>query len=128
MMFRIPPAMVDEYLLGRVEPYFGLGFTVNHVKVGPMRLFDSAGNPVSTNVSNQSTLGLGYVISLGVNFKIHDRWKLFGEFKHAQASFPVLHTTLDDFDRGTFGEDIDSALDITDNSFLFGITFTFGGK
>ena len=126
LMFRIPPKIVDEYLLGRMEPYFGFGFSVNQVEIGPMRLFDSAGNPVSTNLFNESTVGLGFVISLGMNFKIHDRWKLYGEYKHAEAFFPFPFTTLNDFDLQTSGPELHPSLDITDNIFMFGVTFTFG--
>lgn len=122
VMLRVPPPVVNQHLLGLFEPYLGLGFTINHVEVGPIRIYDAAGNLISGNLQNDSSPGFGYLVSLGLNFRINDRWKLYGEFKHAQANFHYLN----DLDRGTFGGDMDSELDITDNTYMFGVTVSFG--
>jgi opacity protein-like surface antigen len=124
LMLRVPMSQDETTFLSRWQPYLGMGLSLNHVKIGPMQTFDSGGNLIATNLRDQSSLGLGWLFSLGLNYKVGAQWKIFGEYKYSD----VFSGPGSEFDPGALGQDFGVLFDISDHTFMVGLTYSFGTK
>jgi len=127
-MARIPHrVMVEKLNLSRWEPYAGLGFSINPIKVGQMRTYDNAGNLVGTSFASPgSATAIGFLGTFGLNFKLHERWKLYGEYKFSHIAFLGEDKAISGFDTGASGEGYGLDITVTENIFMFGLTYNFG--
>jgi opacity protein-like surface antigen len=69
-----------------LQPFFGLGFGINTMDLGDASTFTTAGATFgSTNLKSDTNVGI--LVSAGLNYKIYDHLKAYGEFKHTDSSF-----------------------------------------
>jgi len=124
---RIPSrVMVDKFDLSRWEPYIGLGFSINSLEVGQMRTYDNAGNLVGSSLASpEADYAWGFLGTIGLNFKLHERWKLFGEYKYSNFSIGE-DRSISNFDTGASGEVYRLDIKVNENIFMFGVTYNFG--
>lgn len=124
---RIPSRiMVEKFNLSRWEPYVGLGFSINVLEVGPMRTYDNAGNLVGSSLASpEADYAWGYLGTIGLNFKLHDRWKLYGEYKYSNFSYGE-DRSISEFDTGASGEVYRLDIKVNESIFMFGVTYNFG--
>jgi len=96
-----------------LQPYFGLGFGVNIIDLGEASTFTTAGAAVgSTNLESDTNVGI--LVSAGLNYKICDNLKAYGEYKYTDGNFEAQGS-----DGNTYN------YDVGDSNLMFGVAYNF---
>ena len=96
-----------------LQPYFGLGFGVNIIDLGDASTFTTAGAAFSsTNLESDTSVGI--LVSAGLNYKIYDHLKAYGELKYTDSSFES---------KGSDG--VKYEFDAGDSNLMFGFAYNF---
>ena len=96
-----------------LQPYFGLGFGVNIIDLGEASTFTAAGAANgSTNLESDTNVGI--LVSAGLNYKIYDNLKAYGEYKYTDGSFES---------KGSDG--VTYEYDAGDSNLMFGVAYNF---
>lgn len=127
VMAKIPSrVMTEKFNLSRWEPYVGLGFSINPIKVGQMKTYNNAGNLVGrSSASPGSFIGLGFLGTVGLNFKVYEGWKLYGEYKYSHITTAGEDEAISNFDTGASGEVYNLDIKLSENIFMFGVSYSF---
>ena len=95
-----------------IEPYLGIGFARNSINLSEAASYTGAGA-----LAGKSNLGsgteVGILLSLGLNHKINDRVKFFGEYKYTESSYDMTTET------------VNYEFDVEDFSLMFGASYSF---
>ena len=95
------------------EPFLGVGLGINSVDLGQATTFNTAGvEQTSTNLESDTSVGI--LISAGLNYKISDKLKAYGEYKYTDSSYE-----LNGSDGATY------EFDAGDSSLMFGVAYSF---
>jgi opacity protein-like surface antigen len=96
-----------------LQPYVGLGFGVNIIDLGEASTFTTAGAANgSTNLESDTDVGI--LVSAGLNYKISDNLKAYGEYKYTDGSFES---------KGSDG--VTYEYDAGDSNLMFGVAYNF---
>ena len=96
-----------------LQPYFGLGFGVNIIDLGEASTFTAAGAANgSTNLESDTNVGI--LVSAGLNYKIFDNLKAYGEYKYTDGNFE--HKGSDD---------VTYKYDASESNLMFGVAYDF---
>ena len=96
-----------------LQPYVGLGFGVNIIDLGDASTFTTAGVAnSSTNIESDTSVGI--LVSAGLNYKISDNLKAYGEYKYTESSFEA---------DGSDG--VKYEYDAGDSNLMFGVAYNF---
>ena len=79
-MLRVTDEDAIKELYG-IQPFLGLGFAVTTIDVNSATIFDSAGVQVGTTANSDSSTGVGFLFSAGLNYIISDNIKVYSEYK-----------------------------------------------
>ena len=110
-MVRATEEQSKNYLT--LQPFFGLGFGVNTIDLGDASTFTTAGAAFgSTNLESDTNVGI--LVSAGLNYKIYDHLKAYGEFKYTDSSFES---------KGSDG--VTYEYDTGDSNLMFGVSYNF---
>ena len=103
---------LDIYFLSLIDPYLGIGFARNSINLSEAAAYNSAGALVGkSNLDSGAELGL--LLSAGLNFKINDRMKFFGEYNYTEASYDMT------------SEGVAYGFETHGSSMMFGVSRTF---
>ena len=95
------------------EPFLGIGLGLNLVDLGEASTFNAAGVlQTSTNLGSDTSVGI--LISAGLNYKLTDKIKAYGEYKYTDSSYEL---------NGSDG--VTYEFDSGDSSLMFGIAYGF---
>ncbi len=97
-----------------IQPYLGLGFSVNVLDVNKISVYSTAGAFIA-ETSGESNTSIGPLISAGLNYIINDRVKLYSEYKYKHSNFE--YDELDGIVKYEF--------DGEESSLLFGASYSF---
>jgi len=97
-----------------LQPYAGLGFSVNVLDVNKIAIHSTAGALIA-ETSGESNTSVGLLISAGLNYILTDRIKLYSEYKYKDSNFE--YDALDGAVKYEF--------DGQESSLLFGATYSF---
>ena len=97
-----------------MEPYLGLGVAINNISLGRGTAYNAAGAELAGGVENLgSDTSTGFLLSAGLNYKINNHLKAYGEYKYTDVSF-------EDTTNGTkYDFDLDAS------SLMFGVSYHF---
>jgi opacity protein-like surface antigen len=110
-MLRVTEEQSKNYLT--LQPFLGLGFGVNTIDLGEASTFTTAGAALrSTNLDSDTNLGI--LVSAGLNYKIYDHLKAYGELKYTDSSFES---------KGSDG--VTYKYDAGDSNLMFGFAYNF---
>ena len=97
-----------------IQPFLGLGFTVSTIDVNSATLFNTAGTQLSTTANSDSSTGVGFLLSAGLNYIVSDNIKVYSEY-----SFQTVEHTL------TMDTNVNSTLTSESSSVVFGASYSF---
>jgi opacity protein-like surface antigen len=117
LMIRVPPEFVNAHMLGFLQPYGGIGGGITHISFQDLRVYDNAGNLVSSNHLDLDEVTLGFLGLAGMNFIITKHVKLFTEIKYHP---------LDVSNKNSFFFGVDEVNgDLSDTTLMAGLTYNF---
>ena len=97
-----------------IQPYLGLGFTVSTLDVNSGTLFNTAGAQLGTTANSDSSTGVGFLLSAGLNYIVSDNIKVYSEY-----GFGTVEHTL------TMDTGVNSELTLESSSVVFGASYSF---
>ena len=97
-----------------IQPFLGLGFTVSTIDVNSATLFNTAGTQLSTTANSDSSTGVGFLLSAGLNYIVSDNIKVFSEY-----GFGTVEHTL------TMDTGVNSEMTSESSSVVFGVSYSF---
>jgi opacity protein-like surface antigen len=97
-----------------IQPFLGLGFTVSTIDVNSATLFNTAGAQLSTTANSDSSTGVGFLLSAGLNYIVSDNIKVFSEY-----GFGTVEHTL------TMDTGVNSEMTSESSSVVFGVSYSF---
>ena len=97
-----------------IQPFLGLGFTVSTIDVNSATLFNTAGTQLSTTANSDSSTGVGFLLSAGLNYIVSDNIKVFSEY-----GFGTVEHTL------TMDTGVNSEMTSESSSVVFGASYSF---
>ena len=97
-----------------IQPFLGLGFTVSTIDVNSATLFNTAGTQLSTTANSDSSTGVGFLLSAGLNYIVSDNIKVYSEY-----SFQTVEHTL------TMDTNVNSELTSDGSAVVFGASYSF---
>ena len=97
-----------------IQPFLGLGFTVSTIDVNSATLFNTAGAQVGTTANSDSSTGVGFLLSAGLNYIVSDNIKVYSEY-----SFQTVEHTLS-MDTG-----VNSEMTSDGSAVVFGASYSF---
>ena len=97
-----------------IQPFLGLGFTVSTIDVNSATLFNTAGAQVGTTANSDSSTGVGFLLSAGLNYIVSDNIKVYSEY-----GFGTVEHTL------TMDTGVNSELTSESSSVVFGASYSF---
>ena len=111
-LIMLRPTKEQTKELYNIDPYLGIGFASNSINLSEGAGYDGAGTLVGkTNLGSDSQVG--FFLSAGLNYKINDRMKFFGEYNYTEASYDM--TT----------EGVAYKFDVEGSSMMFGVSHSF---
>jgi opacity protein-like surface antigen len=114
LMFRATEEQYKHF--DKIQPYLGLGIAINNLNLGTAIAFDINGVAVAGG-RDSADLGsdtrAGFLFSAGLNYKIYDHLKAYGEYKFTQIHFSAE----------TAGTKYD--FDLDDSSLMFGAIYNY---
>jgi hypothetical protein len=117
MLFKPPPKMVEEYLLGTFEPYVGIGVGL-HIVSADIKVFNAGGTLVGS--SDRTRFGDSILVSAGLNLKITDNIKIYGEYLYSN-----LNVDTNEDDDCFINCTPNTSFNIPDNTVMTGLVFSF---
>ena len=97
-----------------IQPFLGLGFTVSTIDVNSATLFNTAGTQLSTTANSDSSTGVGFLLSAGLNYIVSDNIKVYSEY-----TFQTVEHTL------TMDTGVNSELTSDGSAVVFGASYSF---
>ena len=97
-----------------IQPFLGLGFTVSTIDVNSATLFNTAGTQLSTTANSDSSTGVGFLLSAGLNYIVSDNIKVYSEY-----SFQSVEHTL------TMDTGVNSEMTSDGSAVVFGASYSF---
>ena len=97
-----------------IQPFLGLGFTVSTIDVNSSTLFNTAGAQLGTTANSDSSTGVGFLLSAGLNYIVSDNIKVYSEY-----GFGTVEHTL------TMDTGVNSTLTSESSSVVFGASYSF---
>jgi len=113
VMLRATEKQSKQYLFG-LGPYLGLGFGVNLLDVDKATIFNTGGGFIA-ETTGDSSAAVGFLLSAGLNYKLTDHVKAYGEYKYKEMNFE-----FDALDEGVKYE-----FDASESSLIFGLSYSF---
>jgi opacity protein-like surface antigen len=95
------------------QPFLGVGLGVNVVDLGDITSFTQAG-AFNSGSNLDSDTSFGVLMSVGLNYKLTHKVKVYGEYKYIDNSYSF---------RATDG--VKYELDMADSSLMFGASYSF---
>ena len=94
-----------------------LGFSINDIDLGQSTAADTTGAVIAkSGTSPGGDTAIGFHVTGGLNYKIGEKVRLYGEFKYTQSDFSV-----DNFDN----TGVDVEFDLSSHVFQFGASYSF---
>ena len=97
-----------------IQPFLGLGFTVSTIDVNSATLFNTAGTQLGTTANSDSSTGVGFLLSAGLNYIVSDNIKVYSEY-----SFQTVEHTL------TMDTNVNSEMTSDGSAVVFGASYSF---
>jgi len=97
-----------------IQPFLGLGFTVSTIDVNSSTLFNTAGAQLGTTANSDSSTGVGFLLSAGLNYIVSDNIKVYSGY-----TFQTVEHTL------TMDTNVNSTLTSESSSVVFGASYSF---
>ena len=97
-----------------IQPFLGVGFTVSTIDVNSATLFNTAGTQLSTTANSDSSTGVGFLLSAGLNYIVSDNIKVYSGY-----AFQTVEHTL------TMDTNVNSTLTSESSSVVFGASYSF---
>lgn len=118
LMHRFSDEWHDNEIISRFIPYFGFGVGLTIVRTGPVRVYDNSGNLVGRSDNNSNGSGYTFMGTLGLELKVTDSIRLFGEYILA----PAVSLKI-----GKMDNLASTQTNYLDHLFVIGLTYRFGG-